>query len=112
MSALAQTMLQPRISPAWWGLLLVLPSTLFWACLTISIAPGMHRMADPWLALVNRYDLWFVVGVLMLLPFVGSLLGAAGYKRSKWLSIAVVFLGLGAVCLNLLMQSANPSPAI
>jgi hypothetical protein len=98
------------INPALWGLLLVLPSTLFWAAIILSLIPGWSRLADFALLPVKRFDIYFVVGVLMLLPLAGSLLGAWGWKRGRALSVIVVILGLAAVCINLLMQSeGNPA---
>lgn len=93
----------------WAGLALVLPSTVFWLSLLVSGATRAEGIAAPFLKMVEALHLWFVVGVLLLMPLAGGILAAVGFRRHHMpLGIAVMLLGFGAAALNVLMQTSPP----
>ena len=92
----------------WTGLALVLPAAIFWA--TLLIAGMLHQdgLAKPFLRLVETLHLWFVIGVLLVMPLLGGILAALGFRRHHMpLSIVVMLLGFAAAGLNILLQTAK-----
>jgi hypothetical protein len=93
----------------WAGLALVVPSTAFWASLLLAGLLHNEAISEPFMQLVDLFDVWFVVGVLLLMPLAGGILAAVGFRRHHMpLGIVVMLLGFGAAAFNILMQTAPP----
>jgi hypothetical protein len=94
----------------WTGLALVMPAAVFWAVILVSAATQQQSLAKPFLDLVKVLHVWFVLGVLLLMPLLGGILAALGFhRRHMALAVIVMVLGFGAAFLNVLMQT-TPQP--
>ena len=95
--------------PAWLALTLVMPSTLFW--LSTILAAVLHQdvLAKPLTRAMQVLDVWFVVGVLIVMPLAGAILAAASFRKQH-MTMAIVTMLLGFVegGLAILMQTAPP----
>lgn len=94
---------------AWLALTLVMPATLFW--LSTILAALLHQdvLSKPLTRAMQVLDVWFVVGVLIIMPLAGALLAALSFRRQHLgMSLAAMLLGFAEGGLAILMQTAPP----
>jgi hypothetical protein len=94
---------------AWTALTLVMPATLFWLATILAAALRSDVLSRPLMRAMQLLDVWFVVGVLIVMPLAGALLAALSFRRQHMaMSIVTMLLGFAEGALAILMQTAPP----
>src|SRR5687767_14463469 len=94
---------------AWVALTLVMPATLFWVSTILSALLHQEMLAKPLTRAMQVLDVWFVIGVLIVMPLAGAILAALSFRRQHLtMSLITMLLGFAEGGLAILMQTAPP----
>lgn len=93
----------------WLALTLVMPATLFWVSTILAAVLHQDVLSRPLTRAMQLLDVWFVVGVLIVMPLAGAILAALSFRRQHiTMSLITMLLGFAEGGLAILMQTAPP----